>query len=129
MKNINRFSVEELEELSMILSEYESEHLMEEVLENMSGYLLGISLEYGFSDTEVRDWIHVYLEKRKRKDKSIEEIIVFNDDYEGSVINSDFNKIGLDTVEEANLKSIDGEILFFDEGPIEVIEDENLKED
>ena len=70
MKNINRFSVEELEELSMILSEYESEHLMEEVLENMSGYLLGISLEYGFSDTEVRDWIYVYLKKSKKNDES-----------------------------------------------------------
>ncbi|WP_079523955.1 hypothetical protein [Solibacillus isronensis] len=66
------------------------------------------------------------IEKIEVKSISLnEEIIIFNDDYEGSVINSDFNKIGLDIVEEANLKSIDEEILFFDEGPIEIIEDED----
>lgn len=66
------------------------------------------------------------IEKIEVKSISLkEEIIVFNDDYEDSVISSDFNKIGLDTVEEANLKSTDEEILFFDEGPIEIIEDED----
>lgn len=53
-----------------------------------------------------------------------EESIIFDEDYEDLFINTDFKKVGLDIVEEANLKSLDEDILFFDEGPIEIIENE-----
>lgn len=66
------------------------------------------------------------IEKIEVKSLSLKEkIIIFNDDFEGSVINGDFKRIGLDSVEEANLKPIDEDILYFDEGPIEILENED----
>ena len=66
MRNISRFSEEELVELKEMLSEYNSEDLGEEILEEMSGYLIGISIDYGFNDTEVRDWIYLKMKNKGR---------------------------------------------------------------
>ena len=66
MKNINRFSEEELVEVKGMLSEYKSEDLLEETLEEMPGYLIGVSIDYGFNDTEVRDWIHLKMKDKGR---------------------------------------------------------------
>ena len=66
MRNISRFSEEELVELKEMLSEYKSEDLLEEVVEEMSGYLIGVSIDYGFNDTEVRDWIYLKMKNKGR---------------------------------------------------------------
>lgn len=66
MKKRDRFSEKELANLKKNLSEYKSEDLLEEVLEEMSGYLIGIAIDYGFNDTEVRDWIYSIMKDKGR---------------------------------------------------------------
>lgn len=58
MKRIERLTVEEYKEFEDLLSEDNLESFSGEILEEIPSNLFGIALDYGFNDTEVRDWIY-----------------------------------------------------------------------
>lgn len=62
MKRIERLTVDEVQELINTIREGCSNFNHETVLEEMPTHLFGVALDYGFYDTEVREWIWGFVE-------------------------------------------------------------------
>lgn len=62
MKRIERLTQEEIQELIEVVKQGSDTISYEYVLEEMSSHLFGIALDYGFYDTEVREWIWGFVE-------------------------------------------------------------------
>lgn len=58
MKHIERLTVEEYLEFEGLLKEEGLQDYSGEVLEKLPSHLFGIAIDYGFNDTEVREWIY-----------------------------------------------------------------------
>lgn len=58
MKRIERLTEQEVNKFKDLLSEDNLEDHAEKILEELPSHLFGIAIDYGFNDTEVRDWLY-----------------------------------------------------------------------
>lgn len=63
MERIERLTVEEYLEFEGLLEEEGLQDYSGEVLEKLPSHLFGIAIDYGFNETEVRDWIFINAQK------------------------------------------------------------------